>query len=81
MTERRIVALKERWVFIGEYHAATKTTKAKLTDASCIRRWGTTKGLGELALKGPTKDTVLDPCGEVILEPEAVLFSLICSGI
>jgi len=30
-------------------------------DASCIRRWGTTAGLGEIATGGPTADTVLDP--------------------
>lgn len=30
-----------------------------VTDARCIRRWGTTKGLGEL-FHGPTASTVLD---------------------
>jgi hypothetical protein len=29
-----------------------------------IRRWGTTRGLGQLAT-GPTPDTQLDPSGEV----------------
>jgi hypothetical protein len=31
-----------------------------LTNAACVRRWGTTAGLGQLANEGPTKDTVLD---------------------
>ena len=35
-----------------------------LTDARCIRRWGTTKGLGEL-VNGPTRETALDPAGTV----------------
>lgn len=34
-----------------------------LSNASVIRRWGTTDGLGELALKGPTESTKLDSCG------------------
>ena len=39
-----------------------------LTNASVIRRWGTTKGLGELASDGATNDTILDPCGEFEFE-------------
>ena len=35
-----------------------------LQEASVIRRWGTTKGLGEL-VTGPTNETKLDPCGTV----------------
>lgn len=34
-----------------------------LSNASVIRRWGTTKGLGELALDGKKSSTVLDYCG------------------
>lgn len=39
-----------------------------LTNASFIRRWGTTKGLGQLAISGATSDTILDPCGEFEFE-------------
>ena len=74
------MVLSERWVFIGDYHAATKTAPAHLTDASCIRAWGTTAGLGEIALKGPTKNTKLDPCGILLLDnPAAVLMTIPCS--
>lgn len=31
-----------------------------LTDGSVVRRWGTSNGLGELAMKGPLPETVLD---------------------
>lgn len=78
-TDRRIIALSERWVFIGDYHAATDTTPAHLTDASCIRTWGTTAGLGEIALRGPTAVTVLDPCGTLVIEQQNVIFSLLCT--
>ena len=32
-----------------------------ISNCACIRVWGTTKGLGQLANSGPTKDTVLEP--------------------
>jgi hypothetical protein len=35
------------------------------TNASVIRRWGTTRGLGEIAMGGPTSETILDPIGTV----------------
>ena len=35
-----------------------------LSNASVIRRWGTSKGLGQLALDGKQPETKLDPCGE-----------------
>ena len=77
--DKRIVVLLGSWVFIGEYHPAQDTVPAYLINASCIRSWGTTAGLGEIALSGPTETTKMDPCGTVILEPNAVLFSLRCT--
>lgn len=34
-----------------------------MSNASVIRRWGTSKGLGQLALEGKQSETVLDECG------------------
>ncbi len=60
----RIVILQRGWVMIGRYER--NGDDCKLLSASVIRNWGTTKGLGELALEGPKKDTKLDPTNGVV---------------
>jgi len=63
-TERQIVVADRGFVFVG--NAATDDAgTVTLTNASVIRRWGTTKGLGQLAMSGKTDKTVLDACGTV----------------
>ena len=59
----RIVILQRGWVMIGHY--GQDGAKCWLDGASVVRVWGTTKGLGQLALSGPTSKTVLDPAGRV----------------
>ena len=44
-----------------------------ITDGRNIRYWGTTRGLGQLALEGPTKDTKLDPITTVRIPMRAVI--------
>lgn len=56
----KIVILPRGWNMIG--HFSQEGSQCKLEKASVIRQWGTTKGLGELALKGPLSATKLDPC-------------------
>ena len=46
---------------------------ALVEDARNIRYWGTTKGLGELALGGPNPKTILDPVGAVRIPCRAVI--------
>ena len=59
----KILVLQRGWVAVGRY--AKDGAEHVLTDASVVRRWGTTKGLGQLAKSGPTSSTVLDPTGIV----------------
>ncbi len=62
----KIVVLQRGWVVVGLYsHTATEAT---LENAATIRVWGTTKGLGELALDGPTSSTKLDKAGTIHFE-------------
>lgn len=57
-TKKQIVILNRGWVVVGDYSEEGDT--CVLTNASVVRKWGTTKGLGELAEKGVLEDTVLD---------------------
>lgn len=74
-----IVIADRGWVWVGRIGPEEHPDHLRLTDASCIRRWGTTRGLGELSLGGPTSSTILDPCGTVIIPRRAVIALLPCA--
>ena len=61
--EIKIVVLQRGWVYIGRFER--NGNDCKLHNASCIRNWGTTKGLQEL-VNGPTVNTKLDKCDGVV---------------
>ncbi len=54
-----IVILQRGRVIVGRLTLAGDY--GVLTDAQCVRRWGTTDGLGQLAAQGPQENTTLDP--------------------
>jgi len=62
--ELKIVVLQRGWVIVGKFER--NGSDCKVHNASVIRNWGTTKGLGELALFGPTVSTKLDPCNGLV---------------
>lgn len=74
----RIVVLQRGWVVVGNY--SKEGQEVVLTNASVIRRWGTQKGLGEIAANGPTANTILDPVGTVRAHELAVVMSIECSA-
>ena len=74
----RIVVLQRGWVVVGNYSEVGDDVF--VNNASVIRKWGTTKGLGQLAVNGPTSDTVLDPCGSVKTIKLGVCFTLDCEA-
>ena len=63
-SSKRIVILQRGWIYVGDY--AEDGMDCTLSNASCIRTWGTTKGLGELASDGPNSNTKLDPCNGIV---------------
>ena len=73
---RKIVILPSGWVFVGVWQEVG--TRVVLTEASCIRKWGTTSGIGELAIKGPLENTILDPAGSVSFQLGSEIASLDC---
>ena len=60
----KIVILQRGWNMVGRFER--NGSDCKLSGASVIRVWGTIKGLGEIALHGPTSKTVLDRCNGVV---------------
>lgn len=62
-SKNKIVILQRGWVFVGKFSKEGST--CRLSNASNIRTWGTTKGLGELAEDGPTSSTKMDKVNDI----------------
>lgn len=74
--KQEIIVVQSSWVFVGEPQVVGDMLV--LTNAKNIRVWGTSSGLGELALRGKTKNTVLDEYGVVKVPIAAVLARIEC---
>lgn len=68
-----IVVLDRGFVYVGE--TSLDGQFLTIRNARNIRRWGTTKGLGELC-DGPTSSTVLDKCGDVTAPLTSVVHTM-----
>lgn len=73
---QQIVVLDRGWVYVG--HPRVEGDNLVIEHAKNIRRWGTTKGLGQLAMEGAQPNTVLDEAGTVIASRRAVIHSIVC---
>jgi len=67
----RIVVLQRGHVAVG--HVYTTPDEVRIENAAIIRRWGTTKGLGEIANAGPLSETILDDCPTLHAHPLTVV--------
>jgi hypothetical protein len=71
----KICVLQRGHVLIGRLER--DGSECKLHNASVIRSWGTSRGLGELAQNGPLTNTKLDKCnGLVEFDYLTVVFTL-----
>lgn len=77
---QKIVIVDAGWVFCGEttYREHFTGTQLRLDNCYNIRVWGTSQGLGELALKGALSETVLDFYGVVTLPVNKVVGVIDC---
>lgn len=73
----RIVVLPRGWVVVGHYRDEPDG-RASLSLAAVVRRWGTDRGLGEIAALGPRKATVLDRCPLLTIERAAIVLTMRC---
>jgi len=71
-----IVVLQRGWVVVGRFHK--KDYSCQVLNGYVIRKWGTTKGLGQLALDGPTSDTVLDPIPTTKFHELTIVARFVC---
>lgn len=72
----RIVILQRGWVVVGNVHL--DGVEYRIENAKVVRVWGTKRGLGEIAMGGPTKDTVLDDAGTVRSHSLGVVAQMDC---
>jgi hypothetical protein len=70
----KIMVLQRGWVMVGRLER--DGSECKLHNASVLRNWGTTKGLGEIATGGPTSSTKIDKCGGLV---EFDYLTVVCS--
>ena len=71
-----IVILERGFVYVGD--VAISGNWVLISNARNVRRWGTTQGLGELALKGPQPETKLDMGGTIKAPLSSVIGLLKC---
>ena len=72
----KICVLERGWVMVGQLEK--DGDEYLLINANVIRRWGTTEGLGELAIKGPLPDTKLDKIPLVKFNKSQLIFTISC---
>jgi len=72
-----IIIAQAGWVFIGR--VTREGDQVVIHEAQNVRRWGTERGLGQLAFEGPTPSTALDHYGTVRLHVLAVVAAVECS--
>lgn len=72
----KICVLERGWVLVGNLQA--EGDEFILSNAFVIRRWGTSEGIGELAIKGPLENTKLDKTPLVRFHKSQMIFCIEC---
>ncbi len=77
-TVHKIVVCQRGFVYAGD--VSQDGEYLTIENAVNVRRWGTTRGLGELAEKGNQPETKADPSGTVRVHRLAVVSMIDCKG-
>jgi hypothetical protein len=56
---KHIVVFTNGFVYVGNHDRDGQ----RIYNCQNLRNWGTTRGIGQLAIEGPTGETALDDCG------------------
>jgi hypothetical protein len=72
----KICILERGWVLVGQLEK--DGDEYLLINGHVIRRWGTTEGLGELAIKGPLSETKLEKVPLVKFNKRQLIFTISC---
>jgi|ERR1035441_52476 hypothetical protein len=73
----QITVLDRGFVYVG--NTVVEGEFVRIYNARNIRKWGTTKGLGEIAESGPTPNTIMDKCPDVLVPLKAVIHFISCT--
>lgn len=76
--ELAIVVADRGWVWVGM--ACHEGDFIEIADARCVRRWGTTQGLAQLATFGPQSDTKLESPSTVRVPVRSVVAVIPCEA-
>jgi len=73
---KKICVLERGWVLVGDLDK--EGDEYFLTNGHVIRQWGTTEGLGQLAMHGVQPRTKLDKIPLTRFHKNQLIFSLAC---
>jgi hypothetical protein len=75
----KIIVLPHGWVMVGVLKFTGERDEwCRLSQCANIRRWGTSMGLGEIAINGPTGSTVLDKSPPVSVMASSIIKIIDC---
>lgn len=74
---KNIVIVDRGWVFVGTVEKSNDWIT--IENCQCIRRWGTTNGIGELAFEGPKSETKLEKMPMTKIPMRAVIGMVKCN--
>lgn len=74
----RITVLHRGWIVVGQY--SQDGPRCFVKKGAVIRRWGSERGLGQIAKDGPTSQTILDPTPTVQAHETQVICTFECDS-